>query len=499
MGAAATAQQHHKYENYYLTVVADELEETLLALDFTREDGSVLYHAFRDIDTDKSGEISVEEFHEYLGVTQTRFTTRVLGILDTDASGSIDLKEFIVGVWNWCTYDVRLIAKFAFSIFDVDHTGVLSIYECDALLRMLFDTEECDEELLGLLKGSAGGKLSSTEFLDLAEANPRLVQPALDMQRQVRLQFFGVRYWEKHTRKRHKEFAVFDAIQNDARQSILDIVSMKVKQRQVRSRCDSLPREHAELQQLQDERKRIADALDEVEEKENEEESRIQRELLKMHTEAEIHVVEHDVSLDEEESRAWYVTTALPHRDDALQMLVARGLLMDLTMRIIFARGVNGRADLKALFEKLRKPHTYEQLSEKRELRNSLWKQYSCACERAQRNLMAKEKQRRARAEIDGRKRGKETLQSDTGSATVEFAVASAYCTAVGKRWQQGTPMQRLLAPLLIPETEWQVPLAARILVAVSNDPALRLLREAEEGKVLQVLGIGTNVSSAPL
>mmetsp|Transcript_10506 Transcript_10506/g.39647 ORF Transcript_10506/g.39647 Transcript_10506/m.39647 type:complete len:131 (-) Transcript_10506:192-584(-) len=113
---------------------------------------------------------------------------------------------------------------------------------------------------------------------------------------------------------------------------------MKVKQRQ------------AELQQLQDERKRIADALDEVEEKENEEESRIQRELLKMHTEAEIHVVEHDVSLDEEESRAW--------------------------------------AELKALFEKLRKPHTYEQLSEKRELRNSLWKQYSCACERAQRNLM---------------------------------------------------------------------------------------------------------------
>ena len=48
--------------------------------------------------------MSVEEFHEYLGVPQTRFSERVFGILDLDGSGALDFGEFAVGVWNYCTY-----------------------------------------------------------------------------------------------------------------------------------------------------------------------------------------------------------------------------------------------------------------------------------------------------------------------------------------------------------------------------------------------------------
>ena len=36
---------------------------------------------------------------------------------------------------------MRLIVKLAFDIFDVDRQGVLDLYECDALLRMVYDVE----------------------------------------------------------------------------------------------------------------------------------------------------------------------------------------------------------------------------------------------------------------------------------------------------------------------------------------------------------------------
>ena len=64
--------------------------------------------------------MSVEEFHQYLGVPQTKFSERVFGIIDLDGSGELDFLEFAVGVWNYCTYDTRLITKLAFDIFDID-------------------------------------------------------------------------------------------------------------------------------------------------------------------------------------------------------------------------------------------------------------------------------------------------------------------------------------------------------------------------------------------
>ena len=129
--------------------------------------------------------MSVEEFHSYLGMPVTKFSERVFGILDADGSGSLSFEEFSVGVWNYCTYDVRLVTKLAFDIFgsqrppssapppnrcrcfrrrrrrrrhhhlhqhlppfithhpkrntssDVDHLGKLDIPECDALIRMV--------------------------------------------------------------------------------------------------------------------------------------------------------------------------------------------------------------------------------------------------------------------------------------------------------------------------------------------------------------------------
>ena len=53
----------------------------------------------------------MDEFHGHLNAQATKFSERVFAILDQDMSGLLSLREFIVGIWNYCTYDATLVSK----------------------------------------------------------------------------------------------------------------------------------------------------------------------------------------------------------------------------------------------------------------------------------------------------------------------------------------------------------------------------------------------------
>ena len=64
--------------------------------------------------------ISVGEFHGHLNAMPTKFSERVFAILDQDMSGLLNLREFIVGIWNYCTYDTTLVSKVSFLLLAFD-------------------------------------------------------------------------------------------------------------------------------------------------------------------------------------------------------------------------------------------------------------------------------------------------------------------------------------------------------------------------------------------
>uniref|UniRef100_A0A7S1XZZ4 EF-hand domain-containing protein n=1 Tax=Phaeomonas parva TaxID=124430 RepID=A0A7S1XZZ4_9STRA len=433
MGAAVSAHNKAKYQNHWETVVSQELEDTLITLGFTMEDGSELYHTFREIDSDNGGEISVDEFHEFLGLTKTRFTDRVFGILDTDGSGMLDLKEFMIGIWNYCTYDLKLMSKFAFSIFDIDLEGELNLHECDALMRMLFDTEETDHDLIQLIDSDGSGSVTQDEFFAITESHPHMLQPALDMQRVLRTKFFGVKYWEKETKKRQKEFAAFDSLQNDARQSITEIVLIKYKAKQ------------AEIQRLKDKRQRVFAMQEEAARIEAEQEQEVEKEILE---ERIADIRKSRVPEEEEELQAW----------DSLQLL----------------------------HEQLTAPYTLDEIEEKRAKRAEMWAQYDDACEKARKTIQVKNEQRMDAAESDGKAKADDYLKSDTGKSLISFTTKTQYGVTVGQRWKEGNHMQRLLAPLLLPEHDQQLSLGTVLLTRVSNDPILNAIKAQEEQKVVK-------------
>ena len=106
-------------DKYYDSVIWRDLGETLQILGFTYDSGFDVFAAFIDIDDDNSGEVGVSEFHKWLGFPATKFSERVFGILDMDGSGQLDFREFMIGVWNWNTYDATGITKLAFNTMDV--------------------------------------------------------------------------------------------------------------------------------------------------------------------------------------------------------------------------------------------------------------------------------------------------------------------------------------------------------------------------------------------
>lgn len=224
---------------YWEELAWPDNKDTLEVLNLDKEKSRVIFDAFVEVDEDNSGQMSVEEFHDYLGVPQTKFSARIFGVLDTDGSGSLEFSEFVVGVWNYCTYDVRLITKLAFDIFDVDRGGTLEIAECDALLRMVYDVDDIDHiegppsgpEILAEIDVNGDGEVTLDEFSDLMESHTYILAPAFDLQRGLRQKILGVKFWEGETRVRQALFSAYDSSKNDSWESIKKILKKSALER----------------------------------------------------------------------------------------------------------------------------------------------------------------------------------------------------------------------------------------------------------------------------
>lgn len=56
-------------------------------------------------------------------------------IFDEDGSGSIDFREFVMSLWNYCTLSKAALIMFAFDLYDNDNSGEIDIGEVELLLK----------------------------------------------------------------------------------------------------------------------------------------------------------------------------------------------------------------------------------------------------------------------------------------------------------------------------------------------------------------------------
>ena len=58
------------------------------------------------------------------------FVRRAFDVLDEDGRGCVRFREFVIGLWNYCTLDRSALLLFAFDMCDFDNTGNYGINGC---------------------------------------------------------------------------------------------------------------------------------------------------------------------------------------------------------------------------------------------------------------------------------------------------------------------------------------------------------------------------------
>ena len=161
-------------------------------LQISRTDTEKIFNAFVAMDTDGSAMININEFHRYFGWKRGVFTERIFDIYAAASKDDSELsfEEFLIMVWNYCSYDVELMTTYVWNIFDIDGTKSLSLDELDAMMRMIHynQQQEIDDSsnsiMMSTLRECAqgGSTITFDTFLSLVSNNKSIIRPAFDIQ-----------------------------------------------------------------------------------------------------------------------------------------------------------------------------------------------------------------------------------------------------------------------------------------------------------------------------
>jgi Ca2+-binding EF-hand superfamily protein len=130
-------------------------EMTFASLGFDRRTIEKFWRLFCQINH-CTGTIQLEEFLEHFDLDWTPWSERCFNNFDTTGSGDIDFLEFMITVWNICTFRIDSLSNFTFDMYDLDSDGELSVPEIEQMVHEFY--------------GEGGGKQCLKEAIEFAEA-----------------------------------------------------------------------------------------------------------------------------------------------------------------------------------------------------------------------------------------------------------------------------------------------------------------------------------------
>jgi len=126
--------------------------------------------------------ITFDLFCELLQIEPTGEYRRLFELFDGDNSGSVDIKELVLGLMNFVTVDTDVRCSLIFSIYDTDKSGFLSM---DELLNILSANHMTTKKNVAkkaatvMKQGNTDGEdgLSLEEFTLVSEKFPNILFP----------------------------------------------------------------------------------------------------------------------------------------------------------------------------------------------------------------------------------------------------------------------------------------------------------------------------------
>ena len=126
--------------------------------------------------------------------------------MDEDGSGEIDFREFVISIWNYCTF-ISCFGSICFWAVRPDGSGFLDGSEVQQIVREVYgDTYENNhrvQRIVELIDSDGDGVISFREFQDFNRKYPAILFPAFKLQNHIRGKVF-VSPWERASEERRK-------------------------------------------------------------------------------------------------------------------------------------------------------------------------------------------------------------------------------------------------------------------------------------------------------
>ncbi len=109
---------------------------------------------------------------------------RLFSLFDADNSGSIDVKEFMLGLSNFASDDKEKRVRFCFLLYDEDNNGFITENELVSVLmanHMAADPQQVVRKAKTIMRqadSNGDGKISPEEFVVIAQKFPNILFPA---------------------------------------------------------------------------------------------------------------------------------------------------------------------------------------------------------------------------------------------------------------------------------------------------------------------------------
>lgn len=142
------------------------------------------FKQFGAIDTGKTGRMNLQQFLKVMGVEATGEYKRLFSLFDQDNSGTIDVKEFMLGLSNFASNDKEKRVNFCFLLYDEDNNGFITEEELVSVLRanhMAVDDQQVVRKAKTIMRqadANNDGRISPEEFVVIAKKFPNILFPA---------------------------------------------------------------------------------------------------------------------------------------------------------------------------------------------------------------------------------------------------------------------------------------------------------------------------------
>ena len=148
-----------------------------------------------------------DDFINHVGINDTHFSRKLFTMCDMDGSDLLDFPELLFTLWNICTLDDQGLVSICFDLYDANDDGVLEPRELKSLVEDSYGVDLMStDNVQNLIKSALKrGVLDRPAFLEFTRRSPEVLKSVVDIQRHIRINFLGERFWEKLSQSRQKK------------------------------------------------------------------------------------------------------------------------------------------------------------------------------------------------------------------------------------------------------------------------------------------------------